>query len=349
MTRATSTSGPVREGGVHADQLAALMVTYPSTHGVFEEAIRDICSIVHDHGGQVYMDGANLNAIVGLCRPGELGADVCHLNLHKTFCIPHGGGGPGMGPIGVAEHLTPYLPSHPLVDMGTDQSLDRSARPHGAPDILPITWAYIAMMGGDGLTDASKVAILNANYIAKRLEGHLRSTPAPRAVWPRVHLGLSWIQGRQRHPGRHRQRLMDYGFHAPTMSWPVIGTLMVEPTESESKAEIDRFCDAMIAISGEIRAIAGGGRRRGQRPSERPHTAREVGGDEWSPPTPAVKRRGRVRDPETTSTGRRWVESMTPTATATWSAHVRRGARPTSTTSQGMQTASVAASMSAST
>ena len=275
----------------HADQLAALMVTYPSTHGVFEEAIRDICSIVHDHGGQVYMDGANLNAIVGLCRPGELGADVCHLNLHKTFCIPHGGGGPGMGPIGVAEHLTPYLPSHPLVDMGTDQSLGPvSAAPWGSPSILPITWAYIAMMGGDGLTDASKVAILNANYIAKRLEGHFQVlyTGAKGRV---AHECILDCRGFKTDSGIQAadiaKRLMDYGFHAPTMSWPVIGTLMVEPTESESKAEIDRFCDAMIAISGEIRAIASGEADAEDNVLRNaPHTAREVGGDEWSHPYP---------------------------------------------------------------
>jgi len=275
----------------HSDQLAALMVTYPSTHGVFEEAIREICSIVHDNGGQVYMDGANLNAMVGLCRPGELGADVCHLNLHKTFCIPHGGGGPGMGPIGVAEHLAPYLPSHPLVDMGTDQSLGPvSAAPWGSPSILPITWAYIAMMGGDGLTDASKVAILNANYIAKRLEGHFQVlyTGSKGRV---AHECILDCRGFKAETGIQAadiaKRLMDYGFHAPTMSWPVVGTLMVEPTESESKVEIDRFCDAMISISAEIKAIADGEAD----PEDNvlrnaPHTAREVGGDEWSHPYP---------------------------------------------------------------
>ena len=273
----------------HRENLAALMVTYPSTHGVFEESIREICEIVHRFGGQVYMDGANLNAMVGLCRPGELGADVCHLNLHKTFCIPHGGGGPGMGPIGVAEHLAPYLPGHPLVDMGTDQSLGPvSAAPWGSPSILPITWAYIAMMGGPGLTEASKVAILNANYIAKRLEGHfdvLYTGKSGRVA----HECILDCRGFKVDTGIQAadiaKRLMDYGFHAPTMSWPVIGTLMVEPTESESKEEIDRFCDAMIAISGEIRAIASGEAD----PADNvlvnaPHTAMEVGGDEWPHP-----------------------------------------------------------------
>jgi glycine dehydrogenase len=275
----------------HEENLAALMITYPSTHGVFEETIKDICNIVHAHGGQVYMDGANLNAMVGLCRPGELGADVCHLNLHKTFCIPHGGGGPGMGPIGVAEHLTPYLPGHPIIDMGTgtDQSLGPvSAAPWGSPSILPITWAYIAMMGGDGLTDASKIAILNANYIAHRLGDHFDVLYT--GTHDRVaHECILDCRGFKATTGIQAQdiakRLMDYGFHAPTMSWPVVGTLMVEPTESESKDEIDRFCDAMIAIREEIRAI-----EIGEADAEdnvlinAPHTAREVGGDEWSHP-----------------------------------------------------------------
>ena len=273
----------------HADNLAALMITYPSTHGVFEETIREICATVHTHGGQVYMDGANLNAMVGLCRPGELGADVCHLNLHKTFCIPHGGGGPGMGPIGVAEHLAPYLPNHPLVEMGGKNSTGPvSAAPWGSPSILPITWAYIAMMGSDGLTDASKVAILNANYIAARLEGHFQVlyTGSQGRV---AHECILDCRGFKATSGVAAadiaKRLMDFGFHAPTMSWPVVGTLMVEPTESESKSEIDRFCDAMIAIRNEIRNIENGTLDSEDNPLRNaPHTALEVGGDEWSHP-----------------------------------------------------------------
>jgi len=270
----------------HQENLAALMVTYPSTHGVFEEAIKDICEIVHDHGGQVYMDGANLNAMVGLCRPGEIGADVCHLNLHKTFSIPHGGGGPGMGPIGVAAHLTPYLPGHPVTQMGDEQSLGPvSAAPWGSPSILPITWAYIAMMGGEGLTHASKVAILNANYIAQRLSGHfdVLYTGTNGRV---AHECILDCRGFKATSGIQAQdiakRLIDYGFHAPTMSWPVTGTLMVEPTESESLAEIDRFCDAMIAIREEIRAIEEGSSSKEDNPLiNAPHTAQCVTADSW--------------------------------------------------------------------
>lgn len=243
----------------HADNLAALMVTYPSTHGVFEESIKDICAIVHDLGGQVYMDGANLNAQLGLCSPGEIGADVCHLNLHKTFCIPHGGGGPGVGPIGVAEHLAPFLPGHPThlnSDIGPV-----SAAPYGSASILTISWMYIAMMGADGLTEATRVAILNANYIAHRLQQY----------FPVLYRGSSDLVAHEcildLRPFKEEsgvevedvaKRLMDYGFHAPTMSWPVAGTLMIEPTESESKAELDRFCDAMISIHGEIMDIRDG-------------------------------------------------------------------------------------------
>ncbi|MEC9390951.1 MAG: aminomethyl-transferring glycine dehydrogenase [Myxococcota bacterium] len=273
----------------HSDALAALMITYPSTHGVFEETIREICATVHAHGGQVYMDGANLNAMVGLCRPGELGADVCHLNLHKTFCIPHGGGGPGMGPIGVAEHLAPYLPDHPLVAMGGSDAFGSvSGAPWGSPSILPITWAYIAMMGDEGLTEASKIAILNANYMAARLKDHFpvlytgrKGRVAHECILDcRIFKAESGIVAAD-----IAKRLMDFGFHAPTMSWPVIGTLMVEPTESESKAEIDRFCDAMIAIGLEIQAVEQGTLDPVDNPLKNaPHTAREVSADEWTHP-----------------------------------------------------------------
>jgi glycine dehydrogenase len=272
----------------HAQALGALMVTYPSTHGVFEEAIRGISSVVHAHGGQVYMDGANMNAQVGLTRPADIGADVCHLNLHKTFCIPHGGGGPGMGPIAVAAHLAPFLPGHPVVATGGEKSLGSvAAAPWGSASILCISWMYIRMMGGDGLRRATQVAILNANYMAKRLEAH----------YPIVYTGSS---GRVAHEfildGRGfkkagvevediAKRLMDYGFHAPTMSWPVAGTLMVEPTESESKAELDRFCDAMIAIRQEIRDVEEGRVKAEESPLRRaPHTARAVTAAEWSRP-----------------------------------------------------------------
>ncbi|KAK9099265.1 hypothetical protein Syun_026310 [Stephania yunnanensis] len=250
------------------DNLSALMVTYPSTHGVYEEGIDEICKIIHDNGGQVYMDGANMNAQVGLTSPGWIGADVCHLNLHKTFCIPHGGGGPGMGPIGVKKHLAPFLPSHPVIPTGglpaPDKSLPMgtiSAAPWGSALILPISYTYIAMMGSKGLTDASKIAILNANYMAKRLEDHypvlfrgVNGTVAHEFI---VDLrGFKNTAGIE--PEDVAKRLMDYGFHGPTMSWPVPGTLMVEPTESESKAELDRFCDALISIREEIAQIENG-------------------------------------------------------------------------------------------
>jgi len=272
----------------HADSLAALMVTYPSTHGVFEESIREICDVVHQFGGQVYLDGANMNAQVGLCRPGDFGADVCHLNLHKTFCIPHGGGGPGMGPIGVAAHLAPFLPGHPLVACGGESAIGPvAAAPWGSALILAIPWMYIAMMGGDGLRRATEVAILNANYLAARLAG----------AYPILYRGA---KGRVAHEfivdlrvfkasaGVEAEdvakRLMDYGFHAPTMSFPVAGTLMIEPTESESKAELDRFCDAMLAIREEIRAIEGGRIARDASPLKHaPHSAAAVVG-EWSRP-----------------------------------------------------------------
>src|SRR5439155_4693656 len=236
---------------------AALMVTYPSTHGVFEEAITDVCRIVHDHGGQVYLDGANMNAMVGLARPGDIGADVCHLNLHKTFCIPHGGGGPGMGPIGVAKHLVDFLPGNPLVRVGGSRSAGVvSAAPWGSASILPISMMYIDMMGGEGLTHASKVAILNANYVAARLDEHYpvlykgkNGTVAHECIVdPRAFKSSAGVDVED-----IAKRLMDYGFHAPTVSFPVAGTLMVEPTESEPKVELDRFVDAVVAIRSELR------------------------------------------------------------------------------------------------
>ena len=268
----------------HADNLAGLMVTYPSTHGVFEETIKRVCDLVHEHGGQVYMDGANMNAMVGLVRPAELGADVCHLNLHKTFAIPHGGGGPGMGPIGVKAHLTPHLPGHPVVESGGDLGAI-SAAPYGSPAILPISWSYIALLGKEGCTRSSEVAILNANYVAKRLCEH----------YPVLYTGThGYVAHECILDCRHfkdtagievadiAKRLMDYGFHGPTMSWPVPGTLMVEPTESESLTELDRFCDAMIAIRGEIAAIeAGEASREGNVLKGAPHTAAVVTADEW--------------------------------------------------------------------
>ncbi len=273
----------------HKDTLAALMVTYPSTHGVFEASIREICRIVHHHGGQVYMDGANMNAQVGLCRPGDIGADVCHLNLHKTFCIPHGGGGPGMGPIGMAEHLAPFLPGHPIVDLGyTAASGAVSAAPWGSPLVLPISWAYIALMGHEGLMEATQVAILNANYIAKRLEGHyeLLYSGANGLI---AHECIIDTRPFKASAGIEvediAKRIIDYGFHPPTVSFPVAGTLMVEPTESESKEELDRFCDAMIAIRDEIREIeAGLAPRDNNLLTNAPHTLAEVTADTWDRP-----------------------------------------------------------------
>ncbi|WP_052214093.1 aminomethyl-transferring glycine dehydrogenase [Belnapia sp. F-4-1] len=274
----------------HADRLAALMVTYPSTHGVFEEQIREICALIHRHGGQVYMDGANMNAQVGLTSPAAIGADVCHLNLHKTFCIPHGGGGPGVGPIGVAAHLAPHLPNHPF-HRGAGPATGYgpvSSAPFGSAAILPISYAYIRMMGAEGLTRATQVAILSANYIARRLEGH----------FPVLYRGLRGMvahecildcRGFQQGGGvlveDIAKRLQDYGYHAPTMSWPVSGTLMVEPTESEPKEELDRFCDAMIAIRAEIRAVEQGRSDRADNPLKNaPHTAAEVMAEEWTHP-----------------------------------------------------------------
>ncbi len=272
----------------HRERLAALMVTYPSTHGVFEEAIGEICAVVHQAGGQVYMDGANMNALVGLCRPGEIGIDVCHLNLHKTFCIPHGGGGPGMGPIAVAEHLVEFLPSHPLIYTGGAESIGPiAAAPWGSASILLISWAYLRLMGGAGLTEATKVAILNANYLSTRLadsfpvlyKGHNERVAHECILdlrWAREHgIGVEDVA----------KRLMDYGFHAPTVSFPVVGTLMVEPTESESKAELDRFCEAMIAIGEEIRQVAVGEMDPTNNPLvHAPHPVDVVLADEWDRP-----------------------------------------------------------------
>lgn len=270
----------------HAAKLAAIMVTYPSTHGVFEDSIREVCQIVHAAGGLVYLDGANMNAQVGLCRPGDYGADVCHLNLHKTFAIPHGGGGPGMGPIAVKQPLIRHLPSHPLAPEGLSGPGPVSAAPFGSASILPISWVYIAAMGGSGLCRASQVAILNANYMATRLKDH----------YPVLFTGA---KGRVAHEfvldarafrklvdvDDIAKRLVDFGFHAPTMSWPVPGTLMIEPTESESKAELDAYCDALIAIREEIRAIERGDWDPLDNPLKRaPHTARDISREHWDHP-----------------------------------------------------------------
>jgi len=275
----------------HEEHLAALMLTYPSTHGVFEEDVHKLCAIVHEHGGQVYMDGANMNGQVGLCRPAEIGADVCHINLHKTFASPHGGGGPGAGPIAVASHLVPFLPDHPVIQVGSEESIGTiSAAPWGSANILLVAWAYMRLMGGEGLGRATKVAILNANYIAERLHEH----------YPVVYRGK---QGRVAHecivdlrPLKKAagieaedvaKRLMDYGFHAPTMSFPIPGTLMIEPTESESRAELDRFCDAMIAIRQEIREIESETQpRQDNLLKNAPHTAEALLAGEWTHPYP---------------------------------------------------------------
>jgi glycine dehydrogenase len=271
----------------HRDSLAALMVTYPSTHGVFEEHIEEICAKVHAAGGMVYMDGANMNAQVGLCRPADIGADVCHLNLHKTFCIPHGGGGPGVGPICVVHSLAPFLPGHSVVNIGGPQSIGEiSQAPWGSASILVISWMFIAMMGADGLLEAAKVAILNANYIAARLSPYYPVLYKGRNG--RVaHECILDVREWKRRAGIEvediAKRLMDYGFHAPTMSWPVPGTLMIEPTESESKGELDRFCEAMIAIHGELCAIESGELSRADNPLKNaPHTAAAVTSDSWA-------------------------------------------------------------------
>jgi glycine dehydrogenase len=273
----------------HRDTLGALMVTYPSTHGVFETAIREICDVIHRHGGQVYMDGANMNAMVGLSRPGDFGADVCHLNLHKTFCIPHGGGGPGMGPIAVARHLADFLPDHPVIPLGVPKSCGTvSAAPWGSPSILPISWAYIALMGADGLTQATRVAILNANYVARRLAGHydlLYAGPGGLIAHECIIDTRPFKASAGVEVEDIAKRLIDYGFHAPTISFPVPGTMMIEPTESESKQELDRFCDAMIAIREEIREIEGGRADRERNLLKyAPHTLADVVDDGWTRP-----------------------------------------------------------------
>jgi glycine dehydrogenase len=270
----------------HAARLAALMITYPSTHGIFEEGVREICEVIHQHGGQVYMDGANLNALVGLARPGDIGADVGHLNLHKTFCIPHGGGGPGVGPIGVAAHLAPFLPGHPVVKTGGEQAIGAvAAAPWGSPMILPISWAYIRMMGADGLKKASQVAILNANYMAARLQdaypvlytGRNATVAHECIIDPRPLKASAGVDA-----VAIAKRLMDYGFHASTVSFPVHDTLMIEPTESESKEELDRFCDALIAIREECRRIEDGQLSHEDNPLKNaPHTAAVVTADDW--------------------------------------------------------------------
>ncbi len=268
----------------YADTLSCCMVTYPSTHGVFEETVREICRITHEHGGQVYLDGANMNAMVGLARPGDIGSDVSHLNLHKTFCIPHGGGGPGMGPIGVKAHLAPYLPGHVATD---GRSGAVSAAPYGSPSILPISWSYCLMMGGEGLTQATKVAILNANYIAARLKGAydvLYKSERGRVAHECIIDTRPLADTSGTTVDDIAKRLIDCGFHAPTMSWPVAGTLMIEPTESETKAEIDRFCDAMLAIREEARAVEDGRMDRNDNPLKNaPHTVEDLVG-EWNRP-----------------------------------------------------------------
>jgi glycine dehydrogenase len=302
-----------RRADEHAERLAALMVTYPSTHGVFEERIRDICAVVHDRGGQVYLDGANLNALVGIARPGRFGADVSHLNLHKTFCIPHGGGGPGVGPIGVRAHLAPFLPSHPLrPEAGPATGIGPvSAAPWGSAGILAIPWAYVAMMGPDGLREATQVAILSANYVAARLAPHypILYTGANGLV---AHECIVDLRALTKDTGVTvddvAKRLIDHGFHAPTMSFPVAGTLMIEPTESEDLAELDRFCDAMISIRAEIDRVASGEWSADESPLRHaPHPAVDVVADGWDRP---YSRELAAFPPP--STARRWADKYWP-------------------------------------
>ena len=273
----------------HSETLAALMITYPTTYGVFEEEIRTICDAVHAHGGQVYMDGANMNAQVGLCKPGEYGIDVCHLNLHKTFAIPHGGGGPGVGPICVADHLAPFLPGHPVIPIGGEHAIGPvSSAPYGSASILLISWSYIALLGPNGLRRSSEIAILNANYLAHRLSDHYEVLFRGRDGYV-AHEFILDLRPFKRTAGIEAvdiaKRLMDYGYHAPTMSWPVAGTMMIEPTESESKAELDQFCDAMIAIRMEIAEIENGTQNRDNNPlKQAPHTAALVCADDYNLP-----------------------------------------------------------------
>jgi glycine dehydrogenase len=274
---------------LHRDDLSCLMVTYPSTHGVYEESIIEITGIIHANGGQVYMDGANMNAQVGLTSPGNIGADVCHLNLHKTFAIPHGGGGPGVGPIGVAAHLTPFLPSHPLIKTGGEQGIHAvSAAPYGSALILLISYGYIKMMGGTGLAQATRMAILNANYIKESLKDHyptLYSGANGRCAHEMILNCIEFKREAGVEVGDIGKRLMDFGFHAPTTSFPVVDTLMVEPTESESKAELDRFCQAMIAIRGEIdEIVAGRADKKDNIIKRAPHTAKAVVSSDWDRP-----------------------------------------------------------------
>ena len=272
----------------HKENLSCLMVTYPSTHGVFEEKIIDICQIIHDNGGQVYMDGANMNAQVGLTSPATIGADVCHLNLHKTFCIPHGGGGPGMGPIGVRAHLAPFLPGNPVSATGGSKAITAiSAAPYGSASILTISYAYIAMMGRKGLTKATQVAILNANYIKDRLKDHYKIlyTGAHDRCAHEMIVDVREFKAIGIEVEDLAKRLMDYGFHAPTMSFPVPGTMMIEPTESETKEELDRFCDALISIRKEIEEVAlGVADAENNVLKNAPHTADMITADEWSYP-----------------------------------------------------------------
>ena len=271
----------------NSKQLAALMVTYPSTHGVFEEHIKEICDVIHSHGGQVYMDGANLNALVGLAKPGKFGPDVCHMNLHKTFCIPHGGGGPGMGPIGVGKHLEPFLPNHVLVNSGPKTGMGSvSAAPWGSASILPISWMYIKMMGAEGLRLATEVAILNANYMSKKLESSYQTLYKGKnnLVAHECILDFRPIKAESGISEEDiAKRLIDYGYHAPTMSWPVAGTLMIEPTESESLLEMDKFCDAMINIRKEIKMVQNEVFDKQDNPLKNaPHTNLELSSDSWT-------------------------------------------------------------------